>query len=514
MAQSAQNKSLIKALSKAFNIKENQIKIKHSQDGSYQLKLKKISAETIGNIIQNDADIDDPLTLDESTINASKTIEDEKITRPKTFNEIPLPCNCPNCQLNTAYELYLVSQNNLRVFSKKHALPTRRKIKSSSSLKRVYGNLLTEKKRLSKTLTAHKRNILDLIVKVDANIAVPSTTLLDCFSINPSTKVLTYKTPKNQIEHFVIPSTCINQTGSVVLNNPSSRVDESANSTQKEIPTTNNTNQEATHKHCGECFRCSIANTLDKYNTANQEHQKCVNNTPFSHATDIKKKRKIQSQRQPLKNLANDALVELNAIIGNFPHVIPDPHPKQCYLKINPTDDLVRYKSIDGKFIELNIPYECSNPSENIKSVDDLGISLPSITESSTCFHCEIKTPLQHFKSFHSKLVTNGQKISSTKQQLKLSGGRKALPKSKRREFNKLMTTLSAERKSFLDSIELYQKEISDVLSRFAHINPLPHPTSSQIATLKGKFSFSYTDVNNNRIRLTIPQSCQKCAPV
>jgi hypothetical protein len=67
--------------------------------------------------------------MNEADVNASPTIEDESITLPKTFNEIPLPCNCPNCQLNIAYELYIEGQNNLQVFLKKHELPSRRKIR-------------------------------------------------------------------------------------------------------------------------------------------------------------------------------------------------------------------------------------------------------------------------------------------------------------------------------------------------------------------------------------------------
>jgi hypothetical protein len=41
MGKSAQNKELLNALSTAFNIKKKHINIQQSEDGSYQLKIKK-----------------------------------------------------------------------------------------------------------------------------------------------------------------------------------------------------------------------------------------------------------------------------------------------------------------------------------------------------------------------------------------------------------------------------------------------------------------------------------------
>jgi len=382
MGKSAQNKELLNALSTAFNIKKKHINIQQSEDGSYQLKIKKISAETIGNIIQNNhlvfsfVDLKttpissvkaiDPNAssntiiigpMNEADVNASPTIEDESITLPKTFNEIPLPCNCPNCQLNIAYELYIEGQNNLQVFLKKHELPSRRKIRSSSILNQVYGDLLSQKKRLARTLTTHKRNILDLIVKANANIAEPNKARLDNFSIDPSNKVLTYNATRNQVAYFTIPSTCLNQ-------------DESANSTTETPATINTYNLDG--QNC-DCMICELNSKYNQLKYLQSEFKKTFNSQYFANSQRPKKnvtrsmRNKRRAERKLLAKQIDTIGKEIATQIPKLGVIVALPNPKCPSLQPAEKHNTVRYSSITNKRIEFVIPSECLN---NIKRLN------------------------------------------------------------------------------------------------------------------------------------------------
>lgn len=568
MGKSAQNKELLDALSTAFNIKKKHINIQQSEDGSCQLKLKKISAETIGNIIQNNhlvLSFVEPKTtpissvkaidpnvssntiiigpMNDADVNESTIIEDESITLPKTFNEIPLPCNCPNCQLNTAYALYLVGRNNLRVFSKKHALPTRKKIKSSSSLKKVYGNLLTQKKRLTKTLTAHKRNILDLIVKVDPNIAVPSTALLDAFSINPNNKVLTYKTPKNQIEHFAIPSTCINQTGSVVLSKTSTRVDESANSTPKEIPTTKNITTNA--QNC-DCIPCKLNSKYNVLKDTQAEYKRNINGPFFNNNQRPKKnavracRNKRRVQRKFLMNKIDTIGKEIATLIPKLGLIVTLPDLKNPSLQATVKHNTVKYTGINNKRIEFVIPSNCLknikrqdlNPSsteppiiaphsagildthESLFQTDDLRVESQPTTDlfespqaqqealDCQCLHCVVGPLYSKLKNETHQHLSLSAKIKSLKQSSSKS------KKLTAKDHAQNLANIQKQKNTVSVKIKKTNQSIVQKINQFTHLIQ-PHPTRSSIAILKQKNTISYLSDDEVRVCLTLTRDCK-----
>lgn len=397
MGKSAQNKELLKTLSTAFNIKKKHINIQQNEDGSYQLKIKKISAETIGNIIQNNhlalssVDLKTPpissvKTIDpmsDADINALPTIDNESITLPKSFNEIPLPCDCLNCQLNTAYELYIQGQNNLQDFLKIHKLPPQRKIRSSSTLKQAYGDLLSQKKRLSRVLTAHKRNILDLIVKANTNIAEPNKSRLDKFSIDPSNKVLTYNAIRNQVAYFSIPSTCLNQAGSFVLNKPSPRVDDSADSTKGRSSAINSNTLDG--QNC-DCITCELNFKYNQLKRLQSDFKKTFNIQHHANSPRLKKnvtrsmRNKRRAERKLLAKQIDILGKEIAIQIPKLGVIVALPNPKCPSLQPTDKHNTVRYSSITNKRIEFVIPSKCLN-SINHQDLDCLTTSQDSAVD-------------------------------------------------------------------------------------------------------------------------------------
>lgn len=116
-------------------------------------------------------------------------------------------------------------------------------------------------------------------------------------------------------------------------------------------------------KSCDQCFRCVIDPILANYMDANEAHKAIVNKHTFNHATPIDQKRKIQNERKPFKLALNKCADALNSELINFNRTIPNPHPTQCYLKIDPKTNVVRYKKNDGTTIEVKIPHSCDSSS-------------------------------------------------------------------------------------------------------------------------------------------------------
>lgn len=246
MAKFVKNKLLLKAIGKAFNIKKKHIELKKTANGSFQLNIKNLTAESLdafalskrseftdiklkpeftnttvieqNNIIEDNASskdhIPDVHELSIGTENSDKvdleiptTTKVEEITLPKSFEDIPLPCNCINCELNSTYKLFQKAQADFKNYLKQQPIP-KRKGPNDKPVNRKRRGLRANRKFHARTILTIGNNLANLIPTQRGNIALPHPSSPN-LQLTAKAMIVRYSTKNNKRVEFTIPSACL-----------------------------------------------------------------------------------------------------------------------------------------------------------------------------------------------------------------------------------------------------------------------------------------------------------------
>lgn len=400
-----------KILSKFFNVEKKQIKLSENKDGSYKLKIKSLSTETLNEFLDFERLERSKATLQDSPSESLTTakIEDdsplcaidpnqtpttsykaiemdlslpltaqvESIKLPFAFNEISLPCDCTHCRLKNAYDLLIKARTELKQFSSANTIPTRKKAVANPPLKTKYNQLRAKLKLLNKTYLSFCRHFLGLVGTLSHPFIRPhpsNTNLLPTSKPKPNS--VSYLSVAKEKVLFTIPSNCLNQSEPVevvALPSEATLKDDKDSIANLNQPNSLYQVDEPTLKHAPlhKCIHCEIHPIVLKLRHENSLHNKLCKNIKNLHRESQKaqklKKNKILNSLCTLRK-EKIAIVKrikehqevIAQLLCKYKDVV-QPHPTLSSVSALKDLNMISYLSEDNIRVRLLLVKSCIN---------------------------------------------------------------------------------------------------------------------------------------------------------
>lgn len=411
MAKSVKNKSLLKAIGKAFNIKKKHIELKQNKNGSFQLNIKNLTAEsldkfalterseftfiklkpdhsntiTLGpiDVIEDTPSSNEPdmseLSVDNSLkvdLDIPTTTNVEEVTLPKSFEDIPLPCNCINCELNLMYNLLHSAQDNFKRCIDEQPMPKSQGPRNKRIIRKRKAVKLNRKSH-HKMINSIRNNLATILAKhKDINAQLhPSNPNVQ---LTAKAKTVRYSTKNNKRVEFTIPSVCLGKQLSVESNltEVTDEIIPPESSKDIELVQTNNATDpimsallpKENTSNC-ECIHCVIYPIVLKLRSANSQ-SRTIQGKIKSLQTELHKVAKskraeisrtiatFRKQKKVFSTSSNKLKQDIALKLSCYGD-ITQPHPTRSSVSSLKKANMISYLSKDEIRVQLTLVKKC-----------------------------------------------------------------------------------------------------------------------------------------------------------